>query len=140
MLFPRTLRERLHQAAVAKCFQPVWSPWIVGERYRVLTWRWENTYGISDGEYERRKKAASATMLLRGEVEDLVNIPRPWPPPWPSLKDPSDHPIGVTAKLAQAQYVVSDNIADFPPTNDPGQDIWEGIAYITADECLREIL
>lgn len=61
------------------------------------------------------------------------------PPPWPGLTDPDDAPIWQTAVLADAQYVVSQNVRDFPPLV-RGRHIYRGVEYLTAIEFIEDAL
>lgn len=59
--------------------------------------------------------------------------------PWPELLDDEDAPIWQTAVLAQAQYVVSHNLADFPPLVGD-RHIYAGIEYLTTSEFISDVL
>ena len=140
VLVPPHYRKRLQEAAVARCFTPVWSPWIIAELYRVLTWKWAQDHGVSEPQRRRCSNAANKMMILLGNYWELVNIPQPWPAVWPSLRDPNDQPIWATAKISDAQYVISNNTHDFPPANAKGQHLWEGIEYIPVETFLTKVL
>lgn len=66
----------------------------------------------------------------------LVNPLPPYPEPWESLSDEWDIPIWAAAKLGQADLVVSENTTDFPPANDEGRHIHEGIEYMQGETFL----
>lgn len=51
-LFRPTLRRDLQQAAQLGLFAGIWSPWIIAELNRVLTWDWIRRHG-TDRESER---------------------------------------------------------------------------------------
>ena len=140
VLVPETTRTALHGAATDGLFQPVWSPWIIGELYRVLTWKWARTHGVSETERRRCSDAANAMMELMLDVWRLVDVARPWPPTWPALGDRWDVPIWATAVASGAPYVVSDNRHDFPPANPQGRHIWQGVEYLPARVFLSDIL
>ncbi len=137
---PASLRQTLQSAAVAGLFVPIWSPWIIGELYRVLTWQWVEKFGLSKAEQRRCFNAANRMMILLGNYWELVNIPQPWPTAWPELQDPNDQPIWATAVTGQAQYVVSDNTSDFPPQDAQGKHIWQDIEYIPPATFFTDIL
>jgi hypothetical protein len=40
VLVPAALRQDLQSLAQANLFTGIWSPWIIAELNRVLTWRW----------------------------------------------------------------------------------------------------
>ena len=61
------------------------------------------------------------------------------PAPWPGLRDQNDIPIWHTAVIAGAQYVVSHNVADFPPLVQ-GRHVYGGVEYLTAIEFVEDTL
>ena len=61
------------------------------------------------------------------------------PGPWPELTDADDVPIWQTAIVAGAQYVVSHNVADFPPLVE-GRYIYHGVEYLTPIEFVEDVL
>jgi hypothetical protein len=61
------------------------------------------------------------------------------PEPWPGLRDKEDSPIWETAVVAQAQYVVSHNIDDFPPLV-TGRHVFADVEFVTAIEFVEDVL
>ena len=122
-------------------YTPVWSEWIVAETWRVLTWRWLTRSARAD-EAEWRALSRAANRMLRQllPVMTLVSL-RGYAGPehWPELQDAEDAPIWQTAVLARAQYVVSHNLADFPPLLE-GRHVYRGIEYLTAIEFVVDVL
>lgn len=45
-LFHITFETTSISAAQLELFTPIWSPWIIGELYRVLTWNWAKKKGF----------------------------------------------------------------------------------------------
>ncbi|MHB1610071.1 MAG: PIN domain-containing protein [Sulfobacillus sp.] len=140
VLVPSGYRKRLQEAAVAGLFTPIWSPWIIGELYRILSWKWTVKHGPSDLEQRRCSKNANQMMLLLEPYWELVSSTPPWPASWPQLTDSFDEPIFATAFRGQAQYVISNNTNDFPPEDAQKRHIWQGIEYMPASVFLRDVL
>lgn len=142
-LVPARLRRELQQAAQLGAYTAIWSPWIIAELNRVLVWRWIKSppAGMPDGDLsdanERRCSEAAKLMMqwLLPSFEVVSPLP-PYPPAWETLTDQWDHPIWATAKLGQAQYVVSENSHDYPPRQADGRHIYEGIEYLSGDAIL----
>lgn len=140
------LRRELQAAAQVSIFTAYWSPWIIAELNRVLTWHWirHTASGTSSPDLsranERRCSEAAHTMMeLLLATFMLVETPPPHPPAWEKLTDQWDHPVWAAAKASKAHYVVSENTRDFPPSQDDGRAVYEGIEYVTADAFLRLI-
>jgi predicted nucleic acid-binding protein len=139
VLVPPALRRHLQNEAVADHFVPLWSPWIIGELYRVLAWRWAKKHGTSNAAHKACSQAADTMMAILLADWVLVDIKPPWSPAWPALEDPNDIPIWATAVAGHAQYVVSENTSDFPPADVQGRHIWQDIEYIQAQPFLEKI-
>lgn len=141
VLVPARLRAALHEAADGGQFIALWSPWIIGELYRVLTWQWlERTRDYSAANYADCGRSAKAMMaLLIGTCETISPVP-PYPPVWPTLTDPDDYPIWAAARLGRADYVVSNNTRDFPPPDPDGRPHYEGIEYLTGQAFLDRLV
>lgn len=137
LVSPRHRRE-VQQAAQIGAFTAVWSPWIVAELNRVLTWRWIERTGrdLSRANRRRCSEAASAMMtILLGTFETVAPLP-PYPPAWDTLVDPWDHPVWAAAKIGRVDFVVSENRRDFPPVGPDGRHVYDGIEYLPADAFL----
>jgi hypothetical protein len=131
------------KAAKEHKFTPIWSPWIIAELNRVLTWTWIDTphKKIMPGDLSVESRQAcsdAAKEMMEHLIAYFIAVdPRPpYPPAWASLKDPWDLPIWAAAKLANAQYVVSENTRHFPPCQPDGLHIHEGIVYVRAQNFL----
>jgi hypothetical protein len=119
----------------------VWSEWIIAETWRVLSWQWLVRAGRTDHVEWRALTQAANTMLAHLiPVMTLVSL-RGYnsQAPWPTLKDRNDSPIWQTAIVANAQFVISQNVADFPPLIQ-GRHVYAGIEYLTAIEYIEAIL
>lgn len=122
-------------------YTPVWSEWIIAETWRVLTWRWlTHTTRTDAAEWRTLSRAANGKLRQLLPVMRLVSLSGyAGPKPWSGLKDDGDAAIWQTAVIAQAQYVVSHNLADFPPLVN-GHHAYEGIEYLTAAEFISNVL
>lgn len=145
-LVPPGLRRELQQAAQLGAFTALWSPWIIAELNRVLTWRWLSQPApgcaiadLSAANARRCGAAARAMMQLLIASFELVNPRPPYPTPWPSLPDVWDHPIWAAAKAGAAQLVISENTRHFPPRQPDGRHRYEGVEYLRAQEFLRRL-
>lgn len=61
------------------------------------------------------------------------------PDPWLELTDRDDDPIWHTSQVAGARYVVSHNIADFPPLVQ-GHHVYGDVEYLTVIEFVEDVL
>jgi len=78
------------------------------------------------------------TLLL--SAFEIVNPRPPYPEAWGDLTDIDDHPIWAAAVEGKAQYVVSDNIGDYPPQQPDGRHVHQGIEYISGQGFLTMLL
>lgn len=112
-----------------------WSPWVVGELYRVLTCDCVLNRGWDK---ERVHKAAN----------EMMRAMTPWvrtsDPAWPfddiaALHDPDDLPIWRAAAHAKAAFLVTRDFAHAPKPNKVGQRLWaptprRPIRFVDPDE------
>src|SRR6266699_1152224 len=136
-LVPFELRRSLQEAAQLRIFTAIWSPWIIAELNRVLVWRWikDPPQGLTCDDLsranERRCGAAAKQMMERLLASfELVDPRPPYPPAWETLTDEWDYPIWATAKVSNAQYVISENTRHYPPQQPNGRHIYEDIEYL----------
>ena len=135
-LVPSTKRRTLQELAQQGLYVAVWSPWIVAELNRVLAWYWLRTVRPDDLSLASERACSSAAhrmMEILFATFTLVHPEPPYPPAWPTLRDVWDLPIWAAAKLTNARCVVSENTRDFPPIDDTGRHMYEGIEYLTVD-------
>jgi hypothetical protein len=142
-LVPRWSRLVLQRLAarVDPPFVPVWSEWIIAETWRTLAWRWLNrTVHPDEFEWNTLTRAANEMLRYLLPVMRLVSL-REYvgPGPWSGLTDADDVPIWHTAIVAGAKYVVSHNVADFPPLVQ-NRHIYRGVEYLTAIEFIEDVL
>lgn len=131
-------REHLITAAYEKLYKPVWSPWIIAELNRVMTWNWvKNKGGIKEREQCTRRYKDMMSLLIPSFT--CVDPKPPWHEAWPIMTDQDDLPIWSTARFVEADFIVSENTADFPPKNSGGMHIWEGVEYIKVPDFLSRI-
>jgi hypothetical protein len=60
----------------------------------------------------------------------------PAPATWEKLADAWDLPIWTAAKRSEAKFVVTANLADGPPANENGLQVYDGVIYIHPDRLL----
>jgi hypothetical protein len=134
------LRSDLQQAAQLGAFTAVWSPWIIAELTRVLTWKWlARDLDVSVGNWGRCGVAAKAMMgLLIATFEVVTPVP-PYPPAWEALTDVDDHPVWAAAKTSAARYVISENTRHFPPQGIDGRHSHEAVEYVRGQDFLARL-
>jgi hypothetical protein len=138
-LFGPARRRRLQINAALGNFDGYWSPWIIAELVRVLTWQWVARTDASLAQHRACGEACNTMMTLLLPTFRLVQPLPPYPIPWPHLADEWDIPIWAAAKEAGAQFIVSENSRHFPPRDTSGRHHWEGIEYISTDAFLHAI-
>ncbi len=140
VLVPPRSRRELQVTAQVGLFVGYWSPWIIAELNRVLTWRWiqrASPPDLSRANEQRCSVAAHIMMELLLATFQLVNPLPPYPPAWEQLADVWDHPVWAAAKACGAQYVVSENTRDYPPAQLDGRHVYEGIEYLSSTAFLH---
>jgi len=130
-LFLPRLRAMLQQAAQLGAFTAIWSPWIIAELNRVLTWDWIRRHGTTVASERRCSEAANRMMGLLLPCFEVVTPAPPYPLAWEQLTDVWDHPIWAAVKEGHAQYVVSENARHYPPVGPDGRHNYEGIEYLS---------
>lgn len=149
VLVPPGLRRDLQNAAQEGMFTALWSPWIIAELNRVLTWTWvERTAlpglapaghiacDLSPANWDRCSAAAAAMMEILAATFEVVAPRPPYPDTWDTLADPRDVPIWAAAVDGRARYVVSHNRRDYPPRREDGRHIYQGVEYLGGQEFL----
>lgn len=132
-------RKALHINAALGNFVGHWSPWIIMELTRTLTWNWTVRHGNTA--VQRRACSASCDRMFQILLPTfaLVHPLPPYPPAWPQLTDQWDTPIWAAAKESGAAFIVSENTRDFPPCDADRRHRWEGIEYLRVEPFLRLI-
>jgi len=153
VLVPRSTRSELREQAAIGRFTAIWSPWIIAELYRTLTWHWlvadaprhqttaGTTMALCDASKPNRDRCAEMAnrmmaLLLVTPHWELVDPRPPYPPTWSQLKDPWDRPIWAAAVLGEATYVVSENTHDYPPPNQDDRHIHADVEYLSTQSFL----
>lgn len=135
-LFRPGLRRDLQQAAQLGQFVGIWSPWIIAELNRVLTWDWVRRRGTArESERECGRQAKAMMNVLLATFEFVSPVP-PYPSAWVGLSDTWDHPIWAAAVTGQANVVVSENTRGYPPADGIGHHAHEGVRYISGRDFL----
>lgn len=83
-------RRALQSAASYGYYEAYWSPWIIAELHRVLTWQWYDDHGDSAASRRECSAKAKAMMGWLLPVVRCVDPAPPYPPPWASLPDADD--------------------------------------------------
>lgn len=89
-LVPARLRRELQLTAQSRLFVAYWSPWIIAELNRVLTWRWIQrtpTPDLSRANERQCSEAAHTMMELLLTTFQLVETQPPYPVAWEALSD-----------------------------------------------------
>jgi hypothetical protein len=83
-LVPAAQREDLQSLAQAGFYRGIWSPWIIAELNRVLTWRWirASRGDLSRANERACSRAAQRMMALLYATFELVHPEPPYPPAW----------------------------------------------------------
>jgi hypothetical protein len=135
-------RHDLQSLAQARLFTALWSPWIIAELNRVLTWHWLTRIRPHDGSaesYARCSQASKTMMTLLFSTFKLIHPEPPYPPAWDTATDIWDQPIWAAAKLSEAQFVISQNSRHFPPAGADGRYAYDGIEYLTAETFMERL-
>jgi hypothetical protein len=141
-VFPRSERwvKPLLSLAEAGYVQPLWSPAIIAETGRLLTWLWvkRNGWELSDARWHDLSEVshrwfAYLTPYFR-VVEDWPPAATLWMTPPP---DEWDVPLWTAATVGHARFVVTENLRDGPPPNSEGVRLYQGVVYTHPDRFLR---
>ena len=138
----RDWMQAVRRAAEVGWIEPLWSPAIIAEVVRVLTWLWIGRNGGDVSDWARRAHPreahqwfASMTALFR-VVEDRPPLESSWSD---VPRDPHDAPIRTAAVRANVARGGTDNPRDGPPLGPDGIRSWQGIVYIAPDEFIAFI-
>ena len=123
--------ERRSREGVVRLF---WSPWIVSEVNRVLTWLWLRRTGgdVSDANWRACSIAAKAMFEHVTRMFEVVEDRPPYPTVWTyELLDEWDIPIFAAAKSAGAHFILTENIDDGPPADQQFGclRVWDKVIY-----------
>jgi len=119
---------------------PIWSPCIIAEANRVLTWLWirRQPPGLSTTAAKRTLSEDAHRWFSRvSPVFESVDDRPPFEPMWtPDPKDPYDAPVWTAAVRGKAHFVVTANLEDGPPPDENAVQRYGGILYIHLDRFL----
>ncbi len=126
----------------------IWSPLIISEVSRLLTWRWIKQHGDDLSTGARRqcsvdlKRWYSHVAVHFHVVEDRPPLEPMWTDTPP---DPWDQPIWTAAVRARALFggalvlVITSNLRDGPPIDQDGLRRFQEIAFVSPDEAIQLI-
>jgi hypothetical protein len=126
----------------------VWSPLIISEVNRLLTWHWLRKNGADVGEPARRrcsadfKKWYAKVAVHFHVVEDRPPLERMWTD---APRDPWDQPIWTAAVRTRMHLhtarimVITENLKDGPPPNQDGMQLHDDVLYIHPKQAVRVI-
>ena len=116
----------------------LWSPSIIAETGRLLTWQWlqRNPSPFTRSLWDRMSRDAHSWFDLMTQVFSVVEDSPLHPAMW-TLNPPDAHdaPLWTAAVRADAQVVVTDNLRDGPPP-DPAHEglrLYQGRLYLSAE-------
>ncbi|MBI4492306.1 MAG: PIN domain-containing protein [Chloroflexi bacterium] len=116
-----------------------WSPAIIAEANRLLTWLWLDRHdsALTDAAWNRCS-AAAHRMFAR--LTTVFHVSEDRPPPealWsPRPLDEWDVPIWTAAVRAKADFIVTENLKDGPPPDGQGLRRHGDITYVHPDQFL----
>lgn len=119
----------------------VWSPCIIAEAVRYLTWRClHGTHPSPDAAWRACSRLARRWFDIMTAVFHVVDDRPPSEEPWPGgPRDERDVPIWNAAMRAGADFVVTENLRDGPPPNEQGIQEHRGIRYIHPDDFIAAL-
>jgi hypothetical protein len=140
-VFPRTrwLRQ-LIAASRAGSLELVWSPLIIAESNRLLTWLWLERRGgdLSDASWRRCSADAKRMFAHLTAVFRVVDDRPPAAELWtPAPADAWDVPIWTAALRAEADVILSANLADGPPPDERGVQAFAGVDFLEPERFLE---
>jgi hypothetical protein len=137
-VFPQTRAfmiplERLSRQRTVRLF---WSPLIIAEAHRTLTWLWLRRHGtdLDEANWERCSIDAKAMFAHATRMFEVVDDRPPYPALWAEpVRDQWDVPIFTAARNATAHFVVTTNLRHGPPRDREFADMrmWDQVIYIS---------
>jgi hypothetical protein len=127
----------------------VWSPLIIAEVSRLLTWHWIRTK--SQGSLDRRSwdRCSADFKTWFDFMTHAFRVVDDRPPPAPmwteSPRDPWDRPVWTTAVRAKERFsvggiiVITENLSDGPPPNVSGIREHDGVLYLHPERFLAAL-
>lgn len=120
---------------------PFWSPCIITEVNRFLTWQWLRLYGGDQSPASWRACSADSKkwFSIMTSVFRVVDDCPPAEPVWDSPRDAWDIPLWSAAKRCDARFIVTANLKDGPPADENGLRIFEGVTWIHPEAFADEV-
>ena len=146
-VFPRRAwMDPIIKAVTGGTLVAIWSPLIISEVNRLLTWLWIRRHGGDLSESSRRrcsvdfKKWYESLAVHFRVIEDRPPLEAMWTN---EPRDPSDAPIWTAAVRLHRLYpascvlVITDNLKDGPPPDSRGLQLHENVLYIHPEQATR---
>jgi hypothetical protein len=122
--------------------RPLWSPLIISEVNRVLTWRWIKRHrgDLTDSEWRQCSTASKRWFAELTTVFRVVEDCPPQVPLWAEVvPDEWDAPLWTAAKRGEASFIVTENLEDGPPLGPDGIREHDGVYVVHPDTFLALI-
>lgn len=129
-------------AARAGHVQLYWSPFIIAEVNRLLTWQWlKHRHGdLSDGSWRACSDRAHRWFTHMTPVFRVVEDAPPPEPLWTDKPaDDWDWPVWTAAIRARADFIVTENLRDGPPPDRDGIQRHAGVFFLHPDRFLAVV-
>jgi hypothetical protein len=129
----------LIKASIHGDVELIWSPMIIAETHRLLTWAWLRRHG---GDFSRQSwiacsAQAKAFWRWARPAFRVVDDGPPDEPSWTDRpRDEWDIPLWNAAVRSGAAFVVTENLRDGPPRDAEGIRRHAGIVFIHPDDFL----
>lgn len=128
----------LTDAASSGYLELYWSPLIIAESNRILTWLWLKRHGgdFSSKSWEDCSKSAKQMFSRLTRVFRVIDDCPSHGELWQNPRDEWDVPIWTAAIRCEAALVVTENLVDGPPANSEGLRKHESVAFIYPENLL----
>jgi hypothetical protein len=131
-VFPRRVwLDPIVRGARSGAIVPIWSPLIISELNRLLTWTWLQRHQgeLTTATWQACSADAKRWFTIMTAVFRVVDDCPPQEDAWDSPRDPWDVPIWSAAKRSGARIIVTANLRDGPPPDERGRQIFEGVVW-----------
>jgi hypothetical protein len=120
----------------------IWSPVIIAETHRLLTWQWllRHDGDLSRQSWDACSEQAKAFWRWVSPAFRVVDDRPPDEPSWTNRpRDEWDIPLWNAAVRSGAAFIVTENLRDGPPPDTEGIRRHEGIVFIHPEDFLTLI-